>query len=557
MADFPDPKGLGQHDETSYEPSQKAWGPDRANRPALLTRFDPPNTSRKDRRLSQRPDWLRYRGMVVLDCNEQPLYDWPNLPLTLSSETKGWKLEALFRLFFSRYRCFQLEDILARMPKAKVLKDGGTKNLGRTTNFISMRMGRFRETAGLVSWNSHRADGKDEMIRQIRVEQGMSDNSTENLPDFNPLDIARIRKPGLNKHLQNARKNITQEKRESRQVKEEAKLEKYKKSLEHQRADETSATAPSETFYATESQPSPSYNDTGRDQPPGSFIRSQNSTHSFLHQHLSIEKPKEKSRKRKSDIDSQFVNQSNGHDQCGPPALKKKRREIARSSRSRQLSRDATLLDPSIWHSSDNNLAATPLTFPDNIQSVKKNIETFHEEQQARPQLLNAASVMQSSQTSRYHSNIGQPGAFRGDFDPVHSAYTYIDPAILQRQSPREENLSTFDPLSFQYSSSGPALEAPAEQRRYGHFDGVTEAYVPWSIYPTAGQANDAGFTQEDTWLRPSSAQYSVAQPGVHDPLPMGLPVPTDNSASSADPIEHSGQDIRDQFREWTKEDGW
>ena len=107
-------KGLGPHDETSYEPSQKYWGPDRANRPDVLFEFDPPDADAKVSRTSAKPGWMMYGGKVVLDHNDMPLVDWPNLNATLSASVEPFRLEALFRIFTKAYKSFQQEDLRAR-----------------------------------------------------------------------------------------------------------------------------------------------------------------------------------------------------------------------------------------------------------------------------------------------------------------------------------------------------------------------------------------------------------------------------------------------------------
>ena len=40
---------------------------------------------------------MRFQGMVVLDPNDDPVKAWPQLPLTLSSKVRGYRLEAMSR----------------------------------------------------------------------------------------------------------------------------------------------------------------------------------------------------------------------------------------------------------------------------------------------------------------------------------------------------------------------------------------------------------------------------------------------------------------------------
>lgn len=40
---------------------------------------------------------MRFKGMIVLDSNDSPVKDWPQLPLTLSSKIRGYRLEIMSR----------------------------------------------------------------------------------------------------------------------------------------------------------------------------------------------------------------------------------------------------------------------------------------------------------------------------------------------------------------------------------------------------------------------------------------------------------------------------
>ena len=40
---------------------------------------------------------MRFEGKVVLDSHDDPVKDWPQLPLTLSSKTRGYRLEIMAR----------------------------------------------------------------------------------------------------------------------------------------------------------------------------------------------------------------------------------------------------------------------------------------------------------------------------------------------------------------------------------------------------------------------------------------------------------------------------
>ena len=121
-------RGLGPHDETSFEPSQKRWGPERDDRPDILFEFDPPNSATKAKRSSTKPGWMMFEGKIVLDHHDMPIVDWPGLNATLSASVEPFRLEALFRTFTKRYKGFKQEDLRAR-SKSFFSDSGWTKNV--------------------------------------------------------------------------------------------------------------------------------------------------------------------------------------------------------------------------------------------------------------------------------------------------------------------------------------------------------------------------------------------------------------------------------------------
>lgn len=87
--------GTGQDDETAFKVEHADWGSDRSHLPAICWRFleDEKNNPRP----SKNPGYMRYQGKIILDPNNDPIKDWPQLPLTLSSMTRGYRLEAMSR----------------------------------------------------------------------------------------------------------------------------------------------------------------------------------------------------------------------------------------------------------------------------------------------------------------------------------------------------------------------------------------------------------------------------------------------------------------------------
>lgn len=87
--DHPDEAGLGPHDVTAFHVSYQHWGPAREDRPVILFQFDAPNV----RAPVARPGYMKFRGMIVLNHQNNPVLDWP-IPVTLSSKTSGANMEA-------------------------------------------------------------------------------------------------------------------------------------------------------------------------------------------------------------------------------------------------------------------------------------------------------------------------------------------------------------------------------------------------------------------------------------------------------------------------------
>ena len=548
QVDFPDPKGPREHDETSFVPSQRHWGPDLMNRPALTTMFDHPDWTSRDMRSRQRPDWLKYDGVVVLDQYNQPIYDWPNLPLTLSSAIEGWKIESLFRLLFSQYRCFQQQDLCARMPHTGTSQANGAekKRRDRITNRISMRMGRFREEAGLISWISHKADGKDDVIRRIRVEQGMRNNSTRDLPDFNPLDIERIKRPGRNKHLQNARKNITKEQRDKQEEKEKARLEKIKMSMRHQGSDERPSAVQRErptpsgpllaTDYLANSSLSHTHNGSSTETATASGISAENPAVP----HQAIEQTMNKSRKRKNAIDHDTAVRSHEKNQSAYPPSKKPR--TGNTEGPEWVSNGGPSLNPSRADERDGHYTSAPIVQPAG-PPVREQGEYAHEEQQLGSLLQNEISRIEGGNMPLYDTTTGQSQAFLDDFSPSAAQY---GPPLFQQPPDGEQPLSTLDPGFLQDPTNEQVPMAPTEQIHNGGFLGETDIDDFGSIQPTVDHTADAGNAQPAVTLPPYLPQYQDVQPQPSQPLehpPLESPSHDDGPTPFVNPFDFSDDD--------------
>ncbi|CAD6581616.1 MAG: hypothetical protein ASARMPRED_000656 [Alectoria sarmentosa] len=159
----PDPVGTGLNDETAFKIEHADWDSDRAHLPEICWRYNEDEVNNP--RPSDDPGFMRFKGMIALDPNDDPVKDWPQLPATLSSKTRGYKLEIMSR----QNPHLEYKDFIARMPSVieKTKKDKDTGDIeviieAPDPNVVcNMRMFRFRKEKGLLSWTEK---GKTKVI---------------------------------------------------------------------------------------------------------------------------------------------------------------------------------------------------------------------------------------------------------------------------------------------------------------------------------------------------------------------------------------------------------
>ena len=93
---YPDAPNQPASNQTAFVPEYRFWGPDRDNRPEILFQFEEDEERRP--RLQEAPCWRFHNGKVVLNPADKPIRDMKGLPLTLSSKTPAYKMEAIKRL---------------------------------------------------------------------------------------------------------------------------------------------------------------------------------------------------------------------------------------------------------------------------------------------------------------------------------------------------------------------------------------------------------------------------------------------------------------------------
>ena len=95
-------------DVTAFHPDQRDWGSTRAYRAPILTLWSETPESAPTYEIG----YLLFNGRLILDYAGNPIKAFRNLPLTISSAVKGFRLETWVR---QDYRRLQMYDILTRL----------------------------------------------------------------------------------------------------------------------------------------------------------------------------------------------------------------------------------------------------------------------------------------------------------------------------------------------------------------------------------------------------------------------------------------------------------
>lgn len=169
MTAHPDPTGGLLYNETSFKIEQQSWGTHRNHRPIWGYQWKPgsPRTS------PPKPGYMKWDGKVVLDPCDNPVRDHKNIPLTLSSQLPGCKMQWMKMenddikqidcMYTPTLKSYWTNRTLvwARMPR-NIPKGGrqtGTKPLSKINTMVNMHMQRFREKQGCLSWSQR--EGSD------------------------------------------------------------------------------------------------------------------------------------------------------------------------------------------------------------------------------------------------------------------------------------------------------------------------------------------------------------------------------------------------------------
>ncbi|KAL6720499.1 hypothetical protein ACLMJK_002423 [Lecanora helva] len=179
-------------DVTAFEATQATWGPQRADRPQILSQWKqtPANPSRDI------PKTLRFNGHKILDWKGRAVRAFPCLPLTISSGVGGFRVEAWMRTD-SR---ILYQDIEARMW-TKVTAEGREPKIGRRA--LASRCSNFRDRAGCITWSrAKRAENLSHAyMDSLRTEYQKANNLTtdKDLTYAQKAEFYSLTRAGFNK----------------------------------------------------------------------------------------------------------------------------------------------------------------------------------------------------------------------------------------------------------------------------------------------------------------------------------------------------------------------
>ncbi|KAL8785821.1 MAG: hypothetical protein Q9213_003128 [Squamulea squamosa] len=219
-------RGKDKLDVTAFHPAYAQNGPERRNWPKILFQYNPTVT---DFLHSKPPIWQLHDGRVVIDCNNDAMNDYPQIPVTLAQNADPWLLLTCMRLNNN----ISIQDLRGRMPGDRRLHMADP--LGR--NRISMNMTRFRKFGCCITWNSIReADTQREYLDKKLPRRCIHLNSTESFRKLHAFEVAELELQDAGRYLKRTRsrvKDLTPDKHCQVYNKKRAEFEQLKKAFEH------------------------------------------------------------------------------------------------------------------------------------------------------------------------------------------------------------------------------------------------------------------------------------------------------------------------------------
>lgn len=228
---YPRERGPGHDDVTSFLESQKDWGPERDKNWADILYVFQKGQNHQDPTYTLKI-WKFHGKIVISAYDDRPMRLFKDVPDTLSSALHGRDMEAMKRIDPR----IQQRDFMARMPLRHTTQ-AGTRRPLQSASSIGMRMTRFRQQQGLLSWIGR--DGS-QTIRNALWERLPPENKLANsIRGLEPPSIAEqqdIKKGNAGKFLNRAgRRALTSEERARRKEIVERRL-KHRRERELRKA---------------------------------------------------------------------------------------------------------------------------------------------------------------------------------------------------------------------------------------------------------------------------------------------------------------------------------
>ncbi|KAL8963818.1 MAG: hypothetical protein Q9183_004929, partial [Haloplaca sp. 2 TL-2023] len=141
-------EGADPTDKTAYHRDQWDWGFDLDHRPELLFKWNP--IYPVGEKQPDPPFWFIKNGQdsIVLSHEGHPLRQWPGLPLTISGQVEGWRLEA-FRREAPNVEKYELRG---RMPIKSQKNGKKCRAIGLKNPALANRQARDRIRMNLKAW---------------------------------------------------------------------------------------------------------------------------------------------------------------------------------------------------------------------------------------------------------------------------------------------------------------------------------------------------------------------------------------------------------------------
>ncbi|KAI4125882.1 MAG: hypothetical protein LQ338_004026 [Usnochroma carphineum] len=148
--------GVDPLDRTAFKSDQKSWRFDsRDHRPEILFQWNQTEDTP-----SELPGFWYDQGRMILSVENRPMRKWPELPVTLSGQCEGMRLEAFKRTNPN----ISMNELKARMPR-ETCKRGGLAVRTIQTPALANRMARDRCRIGAKAWVARQ--GSSEIERRM------------------------------------------------------------------------------------------------------------------------------------------------------------------------------------------------------------------------------------------------------------------------------------------------------------------------------------------------------------------------------------------------------